>query len=65
VSQIVTEIRKGAILIAACEGKTSPAFQSAIADAISTAEEILARIDWHRPDLWGEKMRALIAARQE
>jgi len=55
VSRIVTEIRKGAILIAAsilaarriatCEGRPSPAFESAIADAISTAEKILARID--------------------
>jgi len=50
-SQIVTEIRKGAILIAAsilaarkiaaCEGRPSPAFESAIADAIATAEKIL------------------------
>jgi hypothetical protein len=34
VSKIVTEIRKGAILIAAREGKPSPALGSAIADAI-------------------------------
>jgi len=62
VSQIVTEIRKGAILIAAsilaarkiaaCEGRPSPAFESAIADAIATAEKILARIE-RRPSVTG------------
>jgi len=55
VSQIVTEIRKGAILIAvsilaarkiaACEGRSSPALENAIADAIAMAEKILQRID--------------------
>ena len=54
-SRIVTEIRKGSILIAAsilaarkieaCEGRWSPALESAIADAISAAEKILARIE--------------------
>jgi hypothetical protein len=44
-SRIVSEIRKGAILIAACEGKPSPALESAIANAISPAEKLLARID--------------------
>jgi hypothetical protein len=43
-SQIVTEIRN-AVVIAACEGKPSPALESAIGDAISVAEKILERID--------------------
>ena len=35
--------------IAACEGKSSPALESAIADSISHAERILARIDSQWP----------------
>jgi hypothetical protein len=55
----MNDLRRGALLIAAailaarrialCEGKSSPALESAIADSITNAERILARIDSRWP----------------
>jgi hypothetical protein len=55
----MNEVRRGALLIAAailaarriaaCEGKSSPALESAIVDSITNAERILARIDARWP----------------
>ena len=56
---VVDEGRKRVILIAACilaarkltqwDGRNSPASESAISDAISLAERIMAKIDSHWP----------------